>query len=123
MAKHTITYTDKVNPHTNQIIGSLVGEREDRPGFTYVLDVNGAPFRWRRYPNFAVSGQRHSLSDLSGQRDGFDPTMQDAFALLSGDFVRGRVRYMVAQGRLRSILEAYEQGQIPPMFDPDVESD
>lgn len=122
MAQHTILYTDKVNPHTNKIIGSFVGERADRPGFTYVLEVAPA-FRWRKYPNFAASGTKYSLSDKAGQEPDFEGAIVEAFAVIGGDFVRGRLRYWLAQSRLNILHDAFEQGRIPPMFDPDVESD
>jgi len=122
MAQHTILYTDKINPLTNKVINGFVGERADRPGFTYVLESSPV-FRWRRYPNFAASGTKYSVSDKAGQEPAFDDAMIEAFAVIGADFVRGRFRYWIAQNRLNILREAFEQGRIPPMFDPDVESD
>lgn len=116
----TLTYTDIVNPHTKSPIKSIVGNRSDRPDHIYVLET--APYRWRKYPNFPVSAPKSGTSDWTGQEDTLGNALDELFSLNDTEFSKIRLRFFLAQSRMRAIVEHFHQGQIPPMFDPDVES-
>lgn len=121
MAQFTLTYTDIVNPHTNLPIKSVVGARDDRPDFIYVLDK--APYRWRKYPKFPVSAAKVGPSDWTGQEHDLGQALEELHLLSDRNYSQIRLRFFLAQSIMRGIVAHFHQGIIPPMFDPDVEND
>lgn len=119
---YSYTYTDVINPHTGQPIKSIVGSRSDRPEFRYVLQVT-PEWRWRRYVKFAVSSPKDGISDRTGSAEAQSEALVNLFATAHPFYSSVRFKWYLAQTRLRAIEEAFLRGQIPPMFDPDLESD
>jgi len=119
---YSYTYTNIVNPHTGQKIGSICGQRSDRRGYTYVLDVS-PDYRWRRFPKFAVSASKSGVSDKTGSDIDSALAITQCFDLLNAHYSDVRSEFYLAQIRMRIIERAFHDGKIPPMFDPSVETE
>jgi hypothetical protein len=114
------TYTTVPHPLTGAPIDSVVGARSTKPLFRYILETAPA-IRWRRVDKFLVSAPKTSVSDKTGAATTQSEALLNLFAVAEPHFRDNQRTYLSAGGRIRHFKTMVESGQMPPMFDPDVE--
>ena len=138
MTNFTLLYTDRPNPHNdNKPVNSIIGLRSDRRDYIYVLQLDQLPLYWKRYPKWTPSQSALvSMSNFAGVGETLTASINmlqhDNCTKLRTKGEDGKERtfldhqiynFMRARGIINQFHKLNNSGQIPPMHDPDVESE